>query len=317
MDDPCDPWFVPERHTKWAVIKDVYQRWLPTILLISALVWVAFVYFLEPARPPIGLYIAGVGVLAIVITIWPPERNWSKAAWLGVFFALTGLEIVTLYQERTENQTQQRNTRKEENDAFKSIADGLTTSINNNQKAFEATMQKMQALAALSSDAIKTTTGGDGYCSMYFLNVVTEANGSVTARVSIANEGKYPMYGILASIINLEEQVEAQKRSGITFDTINAGKTDLSIGDLTPKPFGLLWPTPVVLSRTDRPTRLVVRFSSTRGLPWAEVVNIRKVGNGWSVATQISREDQHGKSKVLRTNIPPDFPRKAGEDIWK
>jgi hypothetical protein len=96
----------------------------PPLLAVGSLLWLGRVLLAETPRPPIGVYIAVLAALAVVVTIWPPESNLGKAAWLAAFFALTGLEIATLYQERTENQKQQAEARRKEAEAFQSIADG-------------------------------------------------------------------------------------------------------------------------------------------------------------------------------------------------
>jgi hypothetical protein len=317
MDDPIDPWLTPGPRTMWTRLRALYQYWLPPFVAAGSLLWLSCVFFLKPVRPPVGVYVACLAGMAVVVTIWPPETNWSKASWLAVFFALTGLEITTLYQERAENQRQQADARKAESDAFESIATGLKISMTENQQAFAATMRKMQGLADLSSEGIKTITGGDGLCMMYFSFVSVASNGTVVGRVSIFNTGKFPLYGIVASILDLDELEAATARYGFTLESMDAGKTDLSIGDLSPKPYGILWPAPIVLSRSDKPIRLNVRFSSTRGRSWVESVRMRRINKEWIAAMQLSKDDPAGKSIIIQTTVPANFPHSANEDIWK
>jgi hypothetical protein len=170
MDDPYDPWFAPEPRTVWTRIKTIYQNWLPPLAALGSLAWLICVLLLKPARPPVGMYIACLACLAVVVTIWPPESNWSKAAWLAVFFAMTGLEIAVLYQERTENQLQQAKAREKETEAFKGIGDGIKRSITEAEAGFNATirrsdalLQKSDSIAGLAKDSVEAATGGNSY----------------------------------------------------------------------------------------------------------------------------------------------------------
>jgi hypothetical protein len=103
------------------------------------------------------MYIACLAGLAVVVTIWPPESNWSKAAWLSVFLACTGLEIATLYQERAENQDQQARTRQQQLNSFSNIATGINTAINNSQQQFAATMEGFQKTLEATNQTINNT----------------------------------------------------------------------------------------------------------------------------------------------------------------
>ena len=91
--------------------------------------------------------------MVAVVTIWPPESHWSRAAWVGVFFCLTLLEINTLYRERTENQEQQATARKEEENRFAGI-------LASNQKQFEATMKRSDAIMSSTREATSFASGG-------------------------------------------------------------------------------------------------------------------------------------------------------------
>ena len=121
------------RRTRLATL---YQNWLPPFLVVAVAAWLTYVSFVG-FYPPIGAYIAVLGFLAVAVTIWPPESNWAKATWLVVFFSVMGFEIQNLYHDRSENQQHQVQDRKDEDDRFGQI-------LKNNQKTFDATMQKMR-----------------------------------------------------------------------------------------------------------------------------------------------------------------------------
>jgi len=126
-------------------------------MAVGILLWLACVFFLHPPRPPVGMYIACLAGLAVAVTIWPPESNWSKAAWLLVFFACTALEIATLYQERAENQKQQIDARQQQLDSFNTIATGINTAISNNQQQFSVTMEGFQKTLKAADQTINNT----------------------------------------------------------------------------------------------------------------------------------------------------------------
>jgi hypothetical protein len=191
MDDPYDPWFAPEPQTVWTRIKTIYQNWLPPFTALGSSVWLICVLLLKPARPPVGMYIACLACLAVIVTIWPPESNWSKAAWLAVFFAMTGLEIAVLYQERTENQKQQTEAREREREAFKGIGEGITRSITEAEAGFNATIRRSDALlrksdsiAGLAKDSVEAVTGGKSYPEMTTGNIHPD-NGTVPVFMAI------------------------------------------------------------------------------------------------------------------------------------
>lgn len=147
--------------------------------------------------PPPGTYIAALGLLAFFVVFWPPNKPWIKAGFLLVFLLLTGAEIHNLYRDRDERDMEQGIARKEEREAFKSIADNLTTSITKNQEAFEATMDRMTGLAALAKDNINEVTGGDSFC---FVDMGEIPEGLIA---HLVQKGKYPVFDVRLNITDL------------------------------------------------------------------------------------------------------------------
>lgn len=202
-------------------------------MVVGILLWLACVFFLHPPRPPVGTYIACLAALAVVVTIWPPESNWSKAGWLLIFFACTGLEIATLYQERTENQKQQADVRSSERSAFQSIVDGLKTSISNNQLAFSQTMKRMERLDALSRENVDEVTGGNGFATLEpSIYPVDKIGLSLTAIV----HGKHIIRGVKYTLEEGVPHVRTDQEMNKSFNDVLAGRSHpVMIGDLTPK----------------------------------------------------------------------------------
>lgn len=246
-------------------------------------------------------------------------KHTQKVFLTIAIFVLMGFELGDISRDRADAQRSQTEALKQNREGFAEIANGLKTAIKETTGGFTTTLSKMQGLADLSTENLNTITGGNGYCVMYFSYISVMRDGKIGARVTIGNMGKYPLYGVHALITDLDEHDAVIVRSGLTIDVMNAGSTDLTIGDLAAKPYGIMWPSPVVISQSNKNIRLAVRFSSARGVVyWTELVHIRRVGTDWSEALQVSRYDStNDKLKILQTDIQPRFPRAAGENLWK
>jgi len=218
---------------------------------------------------------------------------------------------------------QSRETERASNE-FKATLTAVATSTDEvariqklNTKLQEQLLSQSGDITGLAKRAINLTTGGDSFCTM-FLSYISAVDNTLVGVASIANMGEFPLYGVNAEVIDLDKQREAFA-NGVTLDNMRMGVTALNIGDLPPKPLGIIWKDRLVLSSTSNEfANLVVRFSSTRMQGWAEIVRIRKVGNEWKVAIRVVREESGRiKQKVLFTHIPERYPLKQGEDIWK
>jgi len=167
----------------------------------------------------------------MIVTIWPPGRTWSKLLWLAVFVSLTFFEINNLYQERDKHDREQVEARETERKAFKSIADGITTSITNNQRAFDETMHRMERLSGLSKETIDLITGGDSFC--YFTVAPNMGAGDpITYPLSVWVKGKYPMRHVVAEIqtVSLGKDPESLERQMRSMRTLPLGDGTLLPG---------------------------------------------------------------------------------------
>src|SRR5436190_1966144 len=123
---------------KWA--------WITLAVVIGSF---ACVYFFD-VRPPVGTYIAVAGLVAVIVTTWPPNDQSSKAIFIAILFFLTTFEVHTLYTERAKQDLERTKQREEERKSFQDIADGISRSITQSQQAFDTTMKSMGSLAQLS-----------------------------------------------------------------------------------------------------------------------------------------------------------------------
>lgn len=86
-------------------------------MAIAVVGWSFYVWKFQQ-YPPVGIYIAILGALGVIVTIFPPEHNWEKALWLGVFFALMAFEIHNLYKHDADQAREQKEDRLAERLAF-------------------------------------------------------------------------------------------------------------------------------------------------------------------------------------------------------
>lgn len=102
--------------------------------------------------------------MAGVVTIWPPDKLWSKAVWLLVFGSFLFAEVTTLYQQRADDQQTDSSRRKEEDDRFAGLLkmqqDSFAAVLSRNQQQFEATLKRVGAVLTKTQEAISDTTGG-------------------------------------------------------------------------------------------------------------------------------------------------------------
>jgi len=133
-----------------------FVNWLPLATFGVVAVWILASRMLAVPHPPVGLYIGVLAFVAAIVTIWPPERPWSKAVWLLVFGAFLVLEITTLYQQRHDDEVTADANRKNEDDRFANVLD-------QNQADFAATMSDMESVLSKQDKTLLQTMGGPAF----------------------------------------------------------------------------------------------------------------------------------------------------------
>jgi len=108
-------------------------------------------------HPPVGTYIAILGVAATVMSLMPPANKWEKAVWMAGIVGLAVLEIQNLYHDRDVHDNAERAARQSETQAFKGIADGIDNAIKNSQKQFDVTMGQMGTTLKATQIAVENT----------------------------------------------------------------------------------------------------------------------------------------------------------------
>lgn len=260
-------------------------------------------------HPPVGVYIGILGFLGVLVTlIRDPTKigKWEKATWIFVMFALLLLEVKSVYQDRTEHDTEQRLAREQSERNFQGIAGGISETIKRSELQFEATMRKSDAIIDRVGDSIKSQSGGDSFAYITFTAepayVSFETKGAMCQQlsdrpveagpkflVSITSHGKYPLREVHATMMDDELRLagaaEYNKHpEGNWIKAIQSGDTQYRCLYLKPQspegPSGdveLLGIYP--LSKREA-NRLSIAFSSLNGY-WNEVLHLGRVNGTW------------------------------------
>lgn len=123
------------------------------IMLGGSLAWCVFLYFHLPAPGK------AIGVLAVIATLMALRGEMGhreKSLWMLALFAFLFIEFRAINKDRTDHDNEVRAERKQFEANFKSIAEGLNTSISNSQKQFDAMMRR-------TNSVLTSVTGGTAY----------------------------------------------------------------------------------------------------------------------------------------------------------
>lgn len=159
-------------------------------IVISALVFLLFRFPEYIFPPPPGYSVALLGALAIAMTfvLQKEPSKGEKAAWIFMAFLLMALEMWAISHDR-----------QEQNAHFSQIAQGLTTTIQDNQEMLiqaEQILQKTQRVENLTQENLENVTGGESFA------IVTPqaSSGLVPIPLTIRNFGAQTLTGVTVTI---------------------------------------------------------------------------------------------------------------------
>jgi hypothetical protein len=200
---------------------------LTWIVVGCAIAW-GLVASLLKLYPPIGVYIAALGLFAGLITILPPERRLEKLGIVVLLTILGYMEIHNLYRDRDEHDAEQAKALKEEKDNFKAIADSLRNEMTQNQSQFAATMQSQQKAISLADTGLKNITG---YGSVPCITPQSHAIENNEVPLVVWNRGQNDLTGVELRMLSQNEFTEA---------LAIFNKPAISLGTIHPT-----WPKPI------------------------------------------------------------------------
>ena len=152
-----------------STIRDWLRRWarhgqnrLPAIAFLLIAVWTPFL-FLSRVHPPTGTYAVFLAFLAVVETIWPPDRSLGKALWVVVFLYLLVCEIGNLYRDREENRN------------------------------------ALSRVSSASEEAASFASGGSTY-PVVFPGIVSQTDGARQVGFYLSKQGEYSLYSLSVNV---------------------------------------------------------------------------------------------------------------------
>jgi hypothetical protein len=257
---------------------------------------------------PPGTYIAVLAIVAFFVALWQPKKRWVQAVILSICLLFTAAEIHNLHITTVEHDKQQAQARQAERDALKSIAEGIANSISENQKAVEATLNRINGLAAATKDTVNEATGGDSFC---FVDMGPIPEGLMA---HLVQKGKYPVFDVRLTINDLNALDSA----------IKSGAPSLLVGTRT---FGTidflsrdLW-QPLSVYPVD-PKEEYVRYNISifaRNGSFTELLRLRRLKEGGWASALLVHASYDTKKGIVFERIQRQFPRELLEKDkdWK
>ena len=246
---------------------------------------------------PPGTYIAALAIVASFVALWPPKKRWTQALLLSICLLLTAAEIHNLHAIRVEHAEQQAQARQDEREAFKSIADSITNSISENQKVFEATLDRLKGLAAVTKDTVNEATGGDSFC---FVDMGPIPEGLMA---HLVQKGKYPLFDVRLNITDLNA-VDSAVKSGapnLLVGTRTFGTIDFLSRDLW-QPLGVYPVDP-----KEEYARYNISIFARNG-SFTELLRLRRLKEGGWTSALLVHASYETKKGVVFERIQRQFP---------
>jgi hypothetical protein len=246
---------------------------------------------------PPGTYIAALAVVGFLVALWPPRKRWSQALILGIAVLLTAAEIHNLHTIRVEYDKQQAQARQAEREAFNSIADSLTSSMSENQKSFEATVERIKGLAAVTKDSVNEATGGESFC---FVDMGPIPEGLMA---HLVQKGKYPVFDVRLNITDLNALAAAIKSGApsLLVGTRTFGTIDFLSRDMW-QPLGVYTVDP-----REEYARYNISIFARNG-SFTQVLRLRRLKEGGWTSALLVHASYDSKKGIVFERIERQFP---------
>lgn len=255
--------------------------------------------------PPPGLAMGVLAVAAVFMAVRADRfMKPEKAAWIVIASLLFFVETRSIYTDRQDLEDAAAAARNEQAQKFRAVADGLEQSNLNNQRQFEATMQRMKVLWS-------EATGGNSY--LYFnigsiagpieIDIPEIKKGTMVVSLRLEFVGTYPLRDV-------KLQVFGDPRHHLeTFD----------YGNVFPPQLGSMQSSPELTFSPNEAQHFFYIFINASNGSYEEMVLVHKVGDTWLWACNLSKATGgiiHPSVVPLRTWAAPGFPRKYIPTAW-
>ncbi len=243
--------------------------------------------------PNVGICIALLALVAVVMTTRGEDiTRAEKIAWVVCSFLLLIGEIYAMKTKVISDANDALAARVAQDDHFGAI-------LAQNQKDFDATVARLDSVAALAERSLMSAVGGDSFCYTEF-SYFTPFDGLHPLTVAL---GDYPLYDVVVRIVDLAFPFP----KAIVDGTIN-----IAIGNMSAKS---AMSHNVVLPFGPSHGNFNLFFSARNGF-WTETYRSIVTTDGRRTkAIRVFRDLQ--PDKVLYESVDKDFPRDAdGKVKW-
>ena len=290
----------------WARLRktDVPYAW-PAAVLQVCVFTVAWYWW--KATPPPGYAVAGLAFVAVLMAVRGTRfTRGEEIGWILIAFLLCVTEFDAIARDRNEFASQQRERMTQENSKFEQIASGVKTSLEDSQEQFAITLERSNRQIGLEQSAgrqlvtdINTLTGGDSYC---FLTYVPGQG-----FLFFEHMGEYPLYGVDARIVTLDEDGKIIEGQNFMGTTISVGDMISHHGNMVPIPGNLI-------ANQDFFDANI--FFTARNGDWTEQMRVKKIGGKYVRAVYVKgRFTSLKKERPLCETIDPGFPKNNDGNI--
>jgi hypothetical protein len=260
--------------------------------------------------PPIGVFIAVLGLLGVLVPLYRDLGKISKrekAIWTSIMFMLLLLEIRSIYLDRKQHDKEQAEARTTEVNHFKAIADGITGAIQQDRVHFDATMTQSNKIVTSLSDSINLQTGANGYIyfDVMFIGGPIEADvpgapferkGSMIVSIFPRCVGKFPLHNVFVSAMGPPGRL-----GDVDYGTFFCGEIGRPRQSLT------------LVFNPDVPKQHFNIFINASNGSYQQVIVIKQQGEQWLWACRFWKV---GIKKPLRMWSISQFPKEELEGIW-
>lgn len=263
--------------------------------------------------PPVGVFIAILGLLGIVVPLirdLTKMGKWEKATWTFVMFALMLMEIRSIYLDRRAHDVEQATARAEQLQHFNEIGERIKSAVEESQKQFAATMQRSNSILGGVSESIKIANGGDSYPYI--------ALGGTSRRFDmyLNVDGNHHLMDVAGSVTDVDK-LEAAVKAGQNGDI---SRYRIAVG-----PYSILHRGTAALAGTLEGTegrdyrRFNIRLQARNGV-FGELLRIKLTSpNSWVRALVVTAAYYDAKEAVVCEKIDKGFPVEvlANDTDWK
>jgi hypothetical protein len=247
-------------------------------------------------RPPVGVYIAIMGLIGAAMAARKEPSGLEKALWIVLITILMVAEIRNIYI-----------TDREQAGTFSKISQDLDTTkvgLQATQTGIEAAARKIGQTATGIQTLDSEITGGDSYMylDISFIGGPIEMDaGGLKKGMMIGGTfpkfvGEYPLHNVYLS----------------EYGPLGHGN-EIDYGTIFPNEIGRPRAYPEIYFYPDKPKQMFFFFISTSNGSYSEVMLVKKIGDKWLWACRFSK---YGRKKPIRQWAVPGFPKDQLNADW-